>query len=51
LIDNSNNTNKAEIIIGPIDVLTKYSIRYIKRPRAIILTDLDGVTLDGKSIA
>lgn len=51
LIDNSNNTNKAEIIIGPIDVLTKYSIRYIKRPRAIILIDLDGVTLDGKSTA
>lgn len=49
ILDNSNSTNVAEIIIGPSDALTKYSIRYVKRPRAIILTTLDGVTLDGIS--
>lgn len=49
LIDNSGSSNTAELIIGPTDTLLKYSIRYIKRPRAIILTDLDGVTIDGNS--
>ena len=51
ILDNSNSVNNAELVIGPNDTLTKYSIRYIKRPRAIILTnlDVDGVTLDGIS--
>lgn len=49
LLDNSGSANNAELIIGPTDSLTKYSIRYVKRPRAIILTTLDGVTLDGKT--
>lgn len=49
ILDNSGSANNAEIIIGPNDVLTKYSIRYVKRPRAIILSTLEGVTLDGKT--
>lgn len=49
LLDSTNSGNRAEIIIGPSDVITNYSIRYIKRPRAIILSTLDGVTLDGVS--
>lgn len=49
LDNNSGAKNRAEVIIGPNDVLTEYTIRYIKRPRAIILSDLEGVTLDGKS--
>lgn len=50
ILDNtSGDTNRAEVIIGPNDTLTKYTIRYIKRPRAIILSDLEGVTLDGKN--
>lgn len=50
ILDNTSGaTNRAEIIIGPNDTLTKYTIRYIKRPRAIILSDLEGVTLDGKN--
>ena len=36
-------------MIGPNDTLTKYSIRYVKRPKAIILSNLDGVSLDGIS--
>lgn len=47
ILDNSNSENKVELIIGPNDTLTKYVVRYIKRPQAIILSDLDGVTLDG----
>lgn len=49
LLDNSDGNKKSEIIVGPNDTITKYVVRYIKRPRAIILEDLDGVTLDGKS--
>lgn len=47
ILDNSNGQNTAEIIIGPNDKLINYSIRYVKKPQAIILSDLDGVTLDG----
>lgn len=48
LIDNSGSSNTVELIVGPADIITNYSIRYIKRPRAIILSQLDGVTLDNK---
>lgn len=50
LIDNSNNSKKSELIVGPNDVLEKYIVRYIKRPRAIRLTDFgkdSGITIDG----
>ena len=42
-------TSVVELIPGPNDTIDSYVIRYVKRPRAIILTDLEGVTLDGKS--
>lgn len=51
LLNNSNTVKQAEIIVGPADTLTSYNIRYIKKPRAIILSDLEGVTLDNKSVA
>lgn len=51
LLNNSTTDNSAEIITGPNDTLTSYNIRYIKKPRAIILSDLEGVTLDGQSRA
>lgn len=47
ILDNSNSTNSAEIIIGPTDTLTNYAIRYVKRPRPIVLGPLDGVSVDG----
>ena len=47
----TNSGSKAEIIVGPNDTLTAYYIRYIKRPQAIILSDLEGVTLDNKTTA
>ena len=51
LLTNDGTTKKAEIIVGPNDTLTAYYIRYIKRPQAIILSDLEGVTLDNKTTA
>ena len=47
LLDNSTGLRKAEIIVGPEDTITKYSIRYLKRPRAIRLITFEDVTLDG----
>lgn len=48
LLDNSNDTRMSEIVIGPNDVIAKYVLRYIRRPRAIRLTTFDdNVTLDG----
>ncbi len=48
LLDNSDGTKKAELVVGPIDTITKYVTRYVKRPRAIILDVLsDGTSLDG----
>ena len=47
LLDNSTGLRKAEIIVGPEDTITKYSISYLKRPRAIRLITFDAVTLDG----
>lgn len=44
---NSTKSSVVELIPGPNDTISAYTIRYIKRPRAIILTDLEGVTLDG----
>lgn len=51
LLDNSNGYKKAELIIGPNDNIYSYTVRYIKRPRAIRLIDFtnDGVTIDGES--
>lgn len=47
LLDNSNGHKKAEIVVGPNDNITRYVIRYVKRPRAIRLIGFDDVTLDG----
>ena len=46
---NNNTANRADIIIGPSDRLTKYVLRYIKRPNPIIVSDLDGLTIEGVS--
>lgn len=48
ILDNASS-NKAELVVGPNDLITEYTIRYIKRPRAIVLTELEGVTLDGQT--
>lgn len=44
---NSDTTNKADIVVGPGDTITKYIVRYIRKPKPIIIGDLDGLTIDG----
>lgn len=48
---NNDVVNKADIVVGPSDTLTKYTIRYVRRPNPIIVSDLDGLTIDGISHA
>lgn len=47
LLDTSNGNKKAELIVGPDDTITKYVVRYLKRPRAIRLETFTDVTIDG----
>ncbi len=47
LLNTSDGSNKTDLIIGPNDTISEYSIRYVKRPRPIILSPLDGLSLDG----
>lgn len=47
LLDNFNNQNNADLIVGPNDEILGYSVRYIRRPRPIILDKFDNVTIDG----
>lgn len=44
---NYNGGNRADLVVGPSDVIEKYSIRYVKRPHPIILGDLDDLTIEG----
>ena len=46
---NNDGQNKADLIVGPGDVITGYSVRYIRRPKPIIIGDLDGLTIEGYS--
>lgn len=50
-IDSTSDSNKpiVEIVAGYGDTIVDYTIRYVKRPQAIILADLEGVSIDGES--
>lgn len=50
ILDNSNDNKMSEIIVGPGDIINKYVLRYIKKPRAIRLITFEDITLDGDSI-
>ena len=47
-LTNNDSSNSADIIIGPSDTLSKYIIRYVKRPTPIIVSNLDGLSIEGK---
>lgn len=47
-LTNNDVVNKADIVVGPSDTLTKYTIRYVRRPNPIIVSNLDGLTIEGK---
>lgn len=44
---NHTSKNSADLIVGPDDTISIYSIRYIRQPKPIIVGDLDGLTLNG----
>lgn len=44
---NSENVNKADLIVGPGDSISSYIVRYIRKPKPIIIGNLDGLTIDG----
>lgn len=46
LINNSTDT-KADLVVGPNDVITSYDIRYIREPKPVIVGPLDSLTIDG----
>ena len=48
-VNGSAATKTVEIIAGPSESITSYSIRYVRVPAPIIVADLDGLTIDGKS--
>ena len=48
---NTNTNLSSDIIIGPSDSLKTYSIRYIRRPKPIIVSSLDGLKIEGLSVA
>lgn len=49
ILDSVDNSKEAEIMVGPSDTVEKYTIRYVKKPRPIILDDLvdSEVSIDG----
>lgn len=48
---NNDTTNKADIVVGPSDTIVRYILRYIRRPKPIIVSDLDGLTIEGEGSA
>jgi hypothetical protein len=43
----SNNSVGIDLIAGPSDTIQTYSVRYVRRPKPIIVGDLDGLTING----
>ena len=48
---NNSTPNEAEIIAGYGDQIQTYTARYIRRPKPIILSNLEGVQIDGETEA
>ena len=46
-----SKVNKADLVVGPKDIISEYAFRYVKRPNPIILTDFtdEGVSIEGYS--
>lgn len=44
---NSESVNKADLIVGPGDIISSYIVRYIRKPKPIIIGNLDSLTIDG----
>lgn len=48
-VSGSTATKTVEIIAGPAETISSYSVRYVRTPAPIIVGDLDGLTIDGVS--
>ena len=48
-VSGSVATKTVEIIAGPGDSISSYSVRYVRTPKPIIVGNLDGLTIDGVS--
>lgn len=44
---NNDGGNKSDLIAGPSDNIRKYVMRYIRRPKPIIVGNLDGLSING----
>jgi hypothetical protein len=42
-----SNGPESDLIVGPNDTITGYSIRYVKRPKPVIIGPLDGLSING----
>lgn len=49
-LDNGQNTESLELILPPSSSLNTYTIRYIRDPKPIILTNLAGNSIEGISV-
>lgn len=49
-LDNGQNTESLEIVLPPSSTLNLYTIRYIRSPKPIILTDLASNSIEGLSV-
>ena len=45
--DGNSSVKIVEIITNTGDTIKDYNIRYIRKPRPIVLGDLDGLTIEG----
>ena len=48
-VSGSTATRTVEVIAGPGDSISSYSIRYVRTPKPIIVGNIDGLTIDGES--
>lgn len=44
---NYNVKNTADLVVGSNDTITSYEIRYVRKPKPIIIGELDGLTIEG----
>lgn len=44
---NNEESNKSDLVVGPNDVISKYTVRYIRKPKPVIVGPLDGLTIEG----
>lgn len=46
---NYHDANTCDLVVGPSDTISSYILRYVKKPKPIILAKLDDLSINGKS--